>query len=61
MAMECSESDRELFIPLLEASKTLPDVVSDHLTKMNVADALETIVDVLRLVGVMISPSMSSG
>ncbi|KAE9401572.1 hypothetical protein BT96DRAFT_880158 [Gymnopus androsaceus JB14] len=49
MATESSQSDKELFVPLIEASNALPAVVSNYLDKMNVADALEAIVDVLRL------------
>ncbi|KAJ3881841.1 tRNA synthetases class I (M)-domain-containing protein [Lentinula edodes] len=49
MAPECSASDREPFIPLLEASKALPSVLSNYMDKVNIADALEAIMDVLRL------------
>ncbi|KAJ4468206.1 tRNA synthetases class I (M)-domain-containing protein [Lentinula aciculospora] len=49
MSPECSASHRETFAPLVEASKALSARVSGHMDKVNVADALEAIVDVLRL------------
>ncbi|KAJ4000009.1 tRNA synthetases class I (M)-domain-containing protein [Lentinula boryana] len=49
MAPASSDIHNETFVPLLIASKALPSLVSSHMDRVNVADALEAVVDVLKL------------
>ncbi len=53
MATESSLSNNELFAPLAKATEDLPSVVAGFLDQMEVADALESIMDMLRIVRVL--------
>ncbi|KAJ3757236.1 tRNA synthetases class I (M)-domain-containing protein [Lentinula raphanica] len=49
MAIAHSSLNEDPFVPLLNATKELPPLVASHMDKVNVADALEAVVDVLKL------------